>query len=184
MIRKVTAYGDPLLRKVSKEINPDYPALHQLISDMFETMYAASGVGLAAPQVGLGIRLFIIDTTRIDDYPEGCKLIFINPKILEESGNLWKYEEGCLSLPKIREEVERKENVTISYMDENFRAKKETFNGMNARVIQHEYDHLEGILFIDLISPLRKRLIRKKLDAILNGTVDAGYPINFYKVRK
>ncbi|HPD64913.1 MAG TPA: peptide deformylase [Bacteroidia bacterium] len=184
MIRRITAYGDPRLRQQSEDINPDYPGLDVLIADMFETMYSASGVGLAAPQIGLSINLFIIDTTRVDNYPEGKKLVFINPEILEESGKLWKYEEGCLSLPGIREDVERLDTVTIRYLDENFKEQTETFTGINGRVIQHEYDHLLGVLFIDLIPPLRKRLIRKKLDAILKGTADAGYPINFYRAKK
>jgi len=184
MILKVTAYGDPILRNEGQNIDANYPSLHQLINDMYETMYNASGVGLAAPQVGLNINLFVIDTSKVDDYKEGIKKVFINPEILDEFGKSWIYEEGCLSLPKIRENVERFDHVKIRYQDENFNYHEETFTGINGRVIQHEYDHVMGVLFIDHITPLRRRLIRKKLDSILNGTVDAGYPIRFYSKKR
>jgi len=184
MILKITAYGDPLLRKEGEDIDNSYPGLHQLINDMYETMNFASGVGLAAPQVGLNIMLFVIDTTKVDNYPEGVKKVFINPEILDEYGKLWLYEEGCLSLPKIRENVERYDTVKVKYFDENFIEHTETFTGINGRVIQHEYDHLSGVLFIDHITAFRKRLIRKKLDVILNGTVDAGYAMRFYQNKK
>lgn len=185
MILTITAYGNNILRKKSIEIGPDYPNLGQLISDMFETMYNSNGVGLAAPQTGLNIRLIVIDTNEVLKDNSGIKIAFINPQMIEKSGNEVPYEEGCLSLPKIREEVIRPEKVTLKYMDENFKEHEETFDGVAARVIQHEYDHLEGILFIDRLSFLKKNLIKKKLSNILTGNVDVDYPIRFAgKVKK
>lgn len=186
MVLRVIAYGDPMLRKQSEDIDKDYPNLNQLIEDMFETMYESSGVGLAAPQIGLSINLFIVDTKQIKDYKNGIRKVFINPIIEELAGEPWEYEEGCLSLPKIREEVSREEKVLISYLDGNFEEHIEWYDDINARVILHEYDHLEGILFIDKIAPLRKRLIKRKLSEIISGTVDVDYPMKFYKktVRK
>jgi len=181
MILRVIAYGDPLLRKQSDDIDKNYPELKELISNMFETMYSSNGVGLAAPQIGLNINLFVIDTTQIENFEKGVKKVFINPQLKLISGKFWKYEEGCLSLPKIRENVEREEKVIINYLDENFKEQEEEYDEINARVILHEYDHLEGLLFIDKISPLRKRMIRKKLEDIKTGTVDVDYPMKFYK---
>jgi len=184
MILKITAYGDPLLRKESTDIDASYPALHQLITDMYETMNFASGVGLAAPQVGLNINLFIVDTTKVDNYNEGIKKVFINPEILDEYGKIWTYEEGCLSLPKLRENVDRYDTVKVRYLDENFIEHTDVYTNINGRVIQHEYDHLMGVVFIDHITAFRKRLVRKKLDEIVQGKVDAGYPVRFYNVKK
>jgi len=184
MLLPIVAYGDPVLKKVAQEIDSDYNGLPQLIADMFETMYAAKGVGLAAPQVGKSIRMFIIDATPFeDDYPElkGWKKIFINPRILEEEGEKWEYNEGCLSIPGIREEVVRKPSLVLEYEDENFELHEETFDGVIARVIQHEYDHLEGILFTDRLSPLKKRLLKGKLNDISKGIVDVTYKMKFPK---
>jgi len=184
MLLPIVAYGDPVLKKVAQEIDSDYNGLPQLIADMFETMYAAKGVGLAAPQVGKSIRMFIIDATPFeDDYPElkGWKKVFINPRILEEEGEKWEYSEGCLSIPGIREEVVRKPSLVLEYEDENFELHEETFDGVIARVIQHEYDHLEGILFTDRLSPLKKRLLKGKLNDISKGIVDVTYKMKFFK---
>lgn len=180
MILPVTVYGDPLLRLVSKPINPDYPNLNQLIENMYETMYNADGVGLAAPQVGLSIRLFIVDGTPMaEEEPElsDFKKVFINPTVIDKQGEPWLMEEGCLSLPNLRENVSREEQVTIKYTDQNWIEKTETYNGYAARVILHEYDHLEGKLFIDHISPLRKKLIKGKLVAISKGKARVSYRI-------
>lgn len=181
MILPVTVYGDPKLRKISQDIDKDYPKFEELISNMYDTMYQADGVGLAAPQVGLNIRLFIVDGTPAaeDDEPElkDFKKIFINPQILETSGDPWEMEEGCLSLPNIREKVSREEEVIINYFDENWEEKTETYKGFASRIIQHEYDHLEGKLFIDYVSPLRKRLLKSKLTAISKGKVNIAYRI-------
>jgi peptide deformylase len=147
---------------------------------MFETMYNAHGVGLAAPQIGKGIRLFVIDAEPMDEeHLKGAKMVFINPEKLEEEGNPWPYEEGCLSLPGLREEVKRPEKITLSYQDETGKSYTRTFEGLLARVIQHEYDHLEGKLFIDYLSPFRKRLIQNKIGDILKGRAKAEYPIRF-----
>lgn len=170
------------------EIDENYPDLKQLIADMFETMYAASGVGLAAPQIGKSIRLFIVDGSPFaddeEDDPkaegmEDFKKVFINPIIEEEVGEEWGFNEGCLSIPKIREEVYRKEKVTISYYDENWQLKEETYEGYAARIIQHEYDHVEGVLFTDRLSPLKKRLLTKKLQNISKGDIDVDYKMKF-----
>ena len=180
MILPVTVYGDPLLRKETKIVTKDYPGLNELIENMFETMYSADGVGLAAPQVGLTIRLFIVDASpAAEDEPElkNFKKVFINPKVIATSGEPWEMEEGCLSLPNIRENVIRDEEVTINYFDENWVEKTETYNGFAARVILHEYDHLLGKLFIDYISPLRKKLLKGKLIAISKGKTNAKYRI-------
>jgi len=179
MILRVTAYGDTLLRKKSDKIEKGYPGIDELIENMFETMYNSNGVGLAAPQVGLNIRIIVIDSGEIDKNPNGLKKAFINPEILELNGENITFEEGCLSVPKIREEVVRKDKVTLKYQDENFREYTETFDGVTSRVIQHEYDHLEGILFIDRLSYLKKNLIKKKLNNILTGNVEVDYPIKF-----
>lgn len=189
MILPIIAYGDPVLRKTGEKVSPDYPELAALIDNMFETMYNAKGVGLAAPQVGLPIRLFIVDTLQLkkekDEEDEGLennmpvKKVFINAEILEENGKPVSYSEGCLSIPTVREDVKRKEQVSIRYCDENFNYTEETYEGLTARVILHEYDHIEGILFTDHLSPLKKRLIKKRLERISKGMVDAEYRMRF-----
>lgn len=185
MILPIIAYGDPVLRKVSRDIDQEYPNLKQLIDDMFETMYHARGVGLAAPQIGLDIRLFIVDASPFDDDDEdkpsfkNFKKIFINAYITEESGKEWPFSEGCLSIPEIREDVNRLSNIKINYLDENFVAHEESYDGILARIIQHEYDHIEGKLFVDKISPIKKRLIAKKLDAITKGLVKPDYKMKY-----
>ncbi len=184
MILPIVAYGDPVLKKVAEDIDSDYPGLQQLIADMFDTMYASKGVGLAAPQVGKSIRLFILDATPFeDDYPElkDYKKIIINPRIIEEEGTKWEFNEGCLSIPGIREDVERKPELVLEYEDENFELHEEKFDGIIARVVQHEYDHLEGILFTDRLSPLKKRLLKGKLNDISKGIVDVNYKMKFAK---
>ncbi|WP_320111754.1 peptide deformylase [Draconibacterium orientale] len=180
----VTVYGDPLLRKKAQTIEKDHPKLDEIIENMWETMYYSDGVGLAAPQVGLSIRLFVIDASSgADEDPEleGFKKVFINPQIIETKGDEWTMNEGCLSLPEIREDVDRPDEVTIKYLDENFVEHTETYKGFAGRVIQHEYDHLEGILFVDYLSPLRKRLLKSKLIAISKGKVRPHYRIKVPK---
>jgi len=192
MILPVVAYGDPVLKKEGKEITKDFPKLNELIDNMFETMYEASGVGLAAPQIGESIRLFVIDASPFaepdeeDDEPDpraegldGLKKVFINPIIEEESGEEWGFNEGCLSIPKIREEVFRKEKITISYYDENWALKEEVYDGYAARIIQHEYDHIDGVLFTDHLSPLKKRLLKNKLQNISKGDISIDYRMRF-----
>ena len=187
MIHPIYVYGMPVLRKVAKDIDEDYEGLDQLIEDMYETMYNAEGLGLAAPQIGLSIRLIIIDGSRIDrdaDDAEAMidfKMILINPYIIEENGEDWEFNEGCLSIPAIREDVKRKPEVLLSYLDENFTQHEKRFEGIHARVLQHEMDHVNGILFTDRISPLRKRLLNKKLKDITKGKADASYKIRFPK---
>lgn len=199
MILPIVAYGDPVLKKEAGEIDKDYEGLDQLVSDMFETMYNAHGVGLAAPQVGKSIRLFVIDTTPFaedaedEEDPEkrkklealdGFKQVFINPIILEERGEKWPFNEGCLSIPGIREDVIRKPEITVEYYDEDFNLKEETFDGLKARVIQHEYDHIEGVLFTDRINPLRRQFLRKRLMEIAGGVADVDYKMKFPKTKK
>ena len=190
MILPIIAYGAPVLRTVCKDITPDYPQLNKLIDDMWETMYASSGVGLAAPQVNRDIRLFVIDSTQVfvsmDDaerkkYPDapGIKQVFINAHVKELDGKEWAYNEGCLSIPKIREDIYRNEEVTIGYMDEQFQPHIQTFNGITARIILHEYDHIEGKLFIDYLKPLKKRLLQKRLKDISKGKVSVDYKMSF-----
>lgn len=183
MILPITAYGDPVLKKKGTEISADYPELKTLIENMFATMYKAEGVGLAAPQVGLSIRLFIVDTVQVETEKKpkfkGIKKAFINPQILSESGEEWKYEEGCLSIPGIRGDVYRKPVVKIKYQDENFEWHEEIYDEMNARVIQHEYDHIDGILFTEKLAPLKKKMIQGKLQKIMKGDVDAHYKMRF-----
>jgi peptide deformylase len=180
MIYPIVALGTPVLKERAKEIDPASPELPSLITDMFETMYQANGVGLAAPQIGKGIRLFVLDAEPMDEENlKGAKMVFINPIKLEEEGNPWSYEEGCLSIPGIREEVKRPEKITLEYLDEKGEKHKKTFEGKLARVIQHEYDHLEGKLFIDYLSPFRKKLIQNKVNDILKGRAKADYPIRF-----
>lgn len=176
----VTVYGDPILRKRAKEIERDHTNLQEIIENMWETMYYSDGVGLAAPQVGMSIRLFLVDASSgADEEPEleNFKKVFINPEILETDGENWVMNEGCLSLPEIREDVSRPDEVTLRYFDENFEEHTETFRGFAGRVIQHEYDHLEGKLFIDYLSTLRKRLLKGKLSNITQGKVIPHYRI-------
>nr|WP_299174432.1 peptide deformylase [uncultured Allomuricauda sp.] len=194
MIIPIVAYGDPVLRKVAKDITSEYPKLEELISNMWDTMYNAHGVGLAAPQIGLDIRLFLVDTSPFADDEElteeeqnqlkGFKKVFINAKIEEETGNEWDFNEGCLSIPDIREDVKRKPEVTINYFDENFKEHTETFDGLLARVIQHEYDHIQGVLFTDKLSSLKKRLLKSRLDKISKGKINVDYKMRFPNIKK
>ncbi|WP_422861510.1 peptide deformylase [Flagellimonas sp. W118] len=194
MIIPIVAYGDPVLRKVAKDITSEYPKLEELISNMWDTMYNAHGVGLAAPQIGLAIRLFLVDTSPFADDEElteeeqnqlkGFKKVFINAKIEEENGNEWDFNEGCLSIPDIREDVKRKPEVTINYFDENFKEHTETFDGLLARVIQHEYDHIQGVLFTDKLSSLKKRLLKSRLDKISKGKINVDYKMRFPNIKK
>lgn len=184
MILPVVVYGHPVLRKVAEEIDQDYDNLPKFIDDMWETMYHADGVGLAAPQVGVPIRLFVIDGKDLaDDHPEllGFKQTFINARIVDADGGPVREFEGCLSLPGIREEVTRPSKIRIQFVDENFQPRDEVYEGFTARIIQHEYDHIEGKLFVDYLSPLRKRLIKGKLNAITVGKVDVSYRIKLAK---
>lgn len=190
MILPIRAYGDPVLRKVAKDITPDYPELKTLIDNMFETMYDSHGIGLAAPQIGLDIRVFVIDIRPLaddEDYIDianelkSFRKIFINAKILEERGEEWKFNEGCLSIPDVREDVSRKETIVIEYFDENFIKHTETFSDIRARVIQHEYDHIEGVLFTDKLSAFKKKLIKGKLNKISEGNINVGYKMRFPK---
>jgi len=184
MILPIVAYGDPVLRKAGIEIDKNYSDLQKLIADMFETMARAKGVGLAAHQVGKSIRLFVVDAnplTEDDEHPElkGFRKIFINARILEEKGEEWSYNEGCLSIPKIREDVKRLPTIRMKYMDENFTPFEETFTGVAARIIQHEYDHIEGKLFVDRINTLRRTLLKSRLMDIAKGNIDIEYKMRF-----
>jgi peptide deformylase len=185
MVYPIYVYGMPVLRKVAKDIEEDYEGLDRLIEDMYETMYEAEGLGLAAPQIGLSIRLIVIDGSRTSDEEENelkdFKMVLINPHILEEKGEEWEFNEGCLSIPAIREDVKRKPDLLLRYQDENFEVHEEWFEGLKARVIQHEMDHVNGILFTDRISPLRKRLLNSKLKGISKGVTEATYKIRFPK---
>jgi peptide deformylase len=182
MILPIYAFGSPVLRKKGENITPEYPQLKELLDNMYETMYNSHGIGLAAPQIGLPIRVFIVDGSPIEDIePANFKQTFINPEIIKEWGDEWKYEEGCLSIPTIRENVSRKPELTIRYLDENFVEHEKSFSGMAARIIQHEYDHIEGKLFVDLISPLKKNLIKGKLNNISLGKVSHDYKMRFPK---
>jgi len=184
MILPIIAYGDPILKREAEEIDKDYPFLAEFIENMWETMYNAEGVGLAAPQVGKSIRIFMVDCTPFEeDEPQlkGFKKLFINPIIIEETGKEWSFNEGCLSIPAIREDVSRQPKVTIEYYDENLELTEETYDGLAARVIQHEYDHIEGILFTDKINPLKKRLLSSKLNNISKGNVKVSYRMKFPK---
>lgn len=192
MILPIVAYGDPVLKKVASDINSDYPLFRKVLDDMFETMYHAKGVGLAAPQVGLSIRLFIVDASPFaEDTDEkdllklkGYKKVFVNPRIVNEEGTEWSFEEGCLSIPKIREDVYRRPVVHLEYQDENFNSYKETFDGIVARIIQHEYDHIEGMLFVDRISMMRKQLLKSKLMNISKGKVNVDYKMRFPLIKR
>lgn len=191
MILPIVAYGDPVLKKVGEEIDENYKDLDKLIDNMFETMYEASGVGLAAPQIGKSIRLFIVDASPFAEVEEGeepdplaaglenFKKIFINPIIELEEGEEWAFAEGCLSIPKIREDVFRKPKIKITYFDENWKFHEDTYDGYAARIIQHEYDHIEGILFTDHLSVLKKKLLKKKLINISKGDIDVSYRMKF-----
>lgn len=190
MILPIRAFGDPVLRKVGKDIDQDFPDLKELIENMYDTMHGAYGIGLAAPQIGLDIRLFVVDLTPLaedEDYEDiaeelkDFKKVFINAKILEETGSEWKFNEGCLSIPDVREDVKRKETITIEYLDENFVKHTDTYSDMRARVIQHEYDHIDGILFTDHLSALKKKLVKGKLLKISKGDVDVNYKMRFPK---
>lgn len=192
MILPIVAYGNPVLRKNCEDISPDYPGLKELIDNMWETMYAAHGVGLAAPQVNKPIRLFVMDSRQIlenldedekEEYGDekGIRQVFINAHVVETEGEEWPYNEGCLSIPKIREDVDRPETMRIRYVDENFREHEDTFSGITARVILHEYDHIDGKLFIDYLKPLKKKLIRKKLEDVSKGKVKVDYKMAFPK---
>ena len=194
MILPIVAYGDAVLRKKAEDISEDYPKLSELIATMYETMYDAYGVGLAAPQIGLPIRLFVIDTNPFSEDDElseseqkqleSFKRTFINAKILEETGNEWAFNEGCLSIPDVREDVFRKPKVKIQYQDEQFKTHVEEFDGLIARVIQHEYDHIEGILFTDKLSALKKRLIKARLSNISKGNIRVDYKMRFPDMKK
>jgi peptide deformylase len=185
MIYPIVIYGDPVLKKPAKTIEKDYPDLHKLIADMFETMEKANGVGLAAPQIGKSIRMFIVDATQMDnEETKDFKKVFINPEILEESEEEWKYEEGCLSIPGLREKVERPEEVHVRYQDENFAEHEETLSGVQARIFQHEYDHIEGILFTEKLSAFKKSLIKGRLNAIAKGDFDAQYAVKLYNPKR
>jgi peptide deformylase len=192
MILPIVAYGHPVLRRVAKDITPDYPSLEQLIADMWETMYQSNGVGIAAPQVNRDIRLFVIDSAQIfekqeedekGEYPDepGIKEVFINAHIQTLEGDDWPYNEGCLSIPKIREDVYRPEEVTLVYMNEKFEPRTKTFNGITARIILHEYDHIEGKLFIDHLKPLKRKLLSGKLNDISKGKIKVDYRMTFAK---
>lgn len=185
MILPIYAYGQPVLKRKAIDITSDYENLSSLMESMWNTMYHAQGVGLAAPQIGLSIRMFMVDTIQIleeDKKSEGIKKVFINAQIIEETGDLWAYEEGCLSIPHLRGDVERPAKVRIQYVDEHFVKHDEIYEGINARVIQHEYDHIDGILFIEKLKPLKKKLIQRKLSDIRAGKVTADYKIKFVRL--
>jgi peptide deformylase len=201
MVLPIVVYGDPVLRKMCSEIEKDYPGLDQLISDMFETMYQARGVGLAAPQVGKAIRLFVVDTAPFTESDEDededdeftpeqkkelkvFKKVFINARIVEEDGEEWKFNEGCLSIPRIREDVSRQPEITIEYYDEKWKKHTDHYDGVIARVIQHEYDHIEGKLFTDRISPFKRKMLAGKLNDIASGKTSADYKTKVYKAKK
>ncbi len=192
MILPIMAYGASVLRKKAVDITPGYPQLDKLVSDMWETMYVSNGVGLAAPQINRDIRLFVIDSTTIFEnldeeekgkYPDepGVKKVFINARLQELAGSEWSYNEGCLSIPKIREDITRPQEVTLTYLDEEFNPHTETFTGITSRVIQHEYDHTEGKLFIDYMKPLRRKLLMGKLNDISKGKIKTDYKMSFAK---
>jgi peptide deformylase len=192
MVLPIVAYGHPVLRKMAEDVTPEYPELKKLIADMWDTMYSSNGVGIAAPQINKAVRLFVVDTDQIvkdfddqdkKDYPNevAIKQVFINAEKIEESGKLWSYNEGCLSIPKVREDISRHNTVRLRYLDEHFKEHEAEFSGITGRVILHEYDHIEGKLFIDYLAPLKKRLIKKKLDDISNGKVRTDYRMLFSK---
>jgi len=194
MILPIIAYGDPVLRKLGKSIDKEYPALESLLENMFETMYGAKGIGLAAPQIGLPIRIFIVDATPFKDDEEleleernflsTFKQVFINPQIIDETGDEWVFNEGCLSIPDVREDIFRNETIKIEYLDEKFEKHTKEFSGIAARIIQHEYDHIQGILFTDKLSSLKKRLIKGKLANISKGKIRIDYRMRFPDMKK
>ena len=194
MILPIVAYGDPVLRKVGKKIDKEYLNLEALIENMTETMHNAKGVGLAAPQVGKSVRLFIIDASPFEENEEldedertflkDFKGVFINPQIINEDGGEWAFNEGCLSIPNINEDIFREERIDIEYLDENFKVHKKTLDGLAARIFQHEYDHIEGVLFTDKLSTLKKRLLKKKLANISKGNIDVAYRMKFPLLKK
>ena len=194
MILPIIAYGDPVLRKVGTDIDKEYPKLNELLANMWETMYGAKGVGLAAPQIGLPIRIFLVDATPFADDEdlseeeriklEGFKKAFINAYIDEEKGEEWAFNEGCLSIPDIREDVKRKDTVTLTYVDEDFKSHTETYDGLLARIIQHEYDHIEGVLFTDKLSGLKKRVLKGRLANISKGKISVDYRMRFPNIKK
>lgn len=182
MILPVYAYGQPVLKEVGKEIDKDYPDLGKLLDNMWETMYHASGVGIAAPQIGRSIRLFLVDTVQMMEEGEedkGIKRAFLNAKKIEEGGENWAYEEGCLSIPNVKGDVVRPAQIKLSWQDENFETHEEVFTGLNARVIQHEYDHIDGLLFTEKLKPVKRRMVRRKLENIKKGKVSADYKLKF-----
>lgn len=187
MILPIVAYGDPVLKKVAVNIEPVYPGLKELISNMYDTMYHAKGVGLAAPQLGFSIRLFVIDGSPYEEDTaelSGFKKVFINAERLHEEGDEWYFNEGCLSIPDIREEISRKETIRIRYLDENFIEHTEDFSGIAARIIMHEYDHIDGRLFTDYLSPLKKRMLKNRLDSITKGAIKVDYKMKFPQQKK
>jgi len=194
MVLPIVAYGDPVLRKTGKEIDKEFPKLQELIENMKETMHNANGVGLAAPQIGKSIRLFLIDASPFSEMEEleedekeflkDFNRVFINAKIVNEEGDEWAFSEGCLSIPNINEDVYRQETIHIEYVDENFDLKKESLHGLAARIFQHEYDHIEGILFTDKLSSLKKRLLKKKLENISKGKIDVDYRMKFPNLKR
>ena len=189
MILPIVAYGSTVLKKKTKDLSNDHPNVKQLIENMWETMYASNGVGLAAPQIGLSLRLFVVDTAPFADDEaldivdvqilESFKKVFINPTIIEEDGEIWEFNEGCLSIPDIREDVSRHERIKMNYLDEYFKPQTIILSGLVARVVQHEYDHIEGILFTDHLSPLKRRLLKAKLTSISKGAIEVEYPMKF-----
>ena len=186
MLLPIYAYGQPVLKTMAEDIRPDYPDIQELIDNMWETMYHADGVGLAAPQIGKPIRLFVIDTIQIMEEGkegEGIKKVFINAHKVEEAGEPWTYEEGCLSIPDVRGDVERPPQLRLRYLDENFEEKENVFTGINARVIQHEYDHIDGVLFTEHLKPIKRRLVRRKLEDIKKGKVKVEYKMKFAMAR-
>ena len=194
MILPIVAYGAPVLKKEAAEISKNYPNLDRLIENMWETMYASNGVGLAAPQIGLSIRLFVVDTAPVSgddelDELEAIKLksfkkVFINPELIEEDGPIWEFNEGCLSIPDVREDVSRHDRIMIHYFDEQFEEQRLMLTGLSARVVQHEYDHIEGVLFTDHLTPLKRRLLKNRLNSISKGTIQVDYPMKFPKKSK
>lgn len=190
MILPIFAYGQPVLKKKATAIDASYPDLKELIDNMWETMYNADGVGLAAPQIGLGIRLFVIDTVEVErkggavETDTGLKQVFLNAEILDLHGPMWTYEEGCLSIPRITGDVERPPEIRIRWQDEEWKEHEAVFTGINARVIQHEYDHIEGVLFVEKLKPIKKRLIQRRLDEIKTGKIKTDYRMRFFTGRQ
>ncbi|MEM6628630.1 MAG: peptide deformylase [Bacteroidota bacterium] len=189
MILPIVGYGHKALREKNLQVEPEHPALDSLIDNMFETMYNAQGVGLAAPQVGLSLRLFVVDGSPMADEEDeedmkNFKMVFINPEMLKEAGDPWPFEEGCLSIPDIREKVTRKESIWIRYQTPEFETVEATFSGMKARIIQHEYDHLEGVLFVDHISAMRRRILKPRLVKLAKEGAQSGYPMKFPRQKR